>query len=113
MLFARSLYRREFRGQQQFPRDEADFEKLEKLVVKIRQDLAPKSKVTRMGGCPASPSPSVRARPLSLCHSEATNSRHFFFARANGEHLNAHAFFMGNQVASSTRSTPPMIHRGA
>jgi hypothetical protein len=31
---------------QEFPRDEADYKKLEKLVAKIQQDLAPKSKVS-------------------------------------------------------------------
>jgi hypothetical protein len=30
----------------QFPKDEADYKKLEKLVAKIQQDLAPRSKVT-------------------------------------------------------------------
>jgi hypothetical protein len=31
---------------QDFPRNEADYKKLEKLVAKIQQDLAPKSKVS-------------------------------------------------------------------
>jgi len=30
----------------QFPKDEADYKKLEKLVAKIRRDLAPHSKVS-------------------------------------------------------------------